>query len=139
MYLLGGSVSDLPNLDGMDMWSSLSSDKASPRNLMLHNIDESRHIAAVRVGDWKLVKGRKKFVLFCNNAFSDFFFLFRNHLSWTMGRLVRTRRTKGPSVQLQFGLQFPCCQRPQINWHVRSHQIKGRRITERNSITLRKT
>ena len=73
MYLLGGSESDLPNLDGMDMWSSLSSDKASPRNLMLHNIDESRHIAAVRVGDWKLVKGRKKFVLFCNNAFSDFF------------------------------------------------------------------
>ena len=75
MYLLGGSESDLPNLDGMDMWSSLSSDKASPRNLMLHNIDESRHIAAVRVGDWKLVKGRKKFVLFCNNAFSDFFLI----------------------------------------------------------------
>ena len=66
MYLIGGSVSDLPNLDGMDMWSSLSSDKASPRNLMLHNIDESRHIAAVRVGDWKLVKGMYLYVKVCD-------------------------------------------------------------------------
>ena len=50
-------MSDLPMIDGMDMWSSLSEDQESPRNLMLHNIDESRYIAALRVGDWKLVKG----------------------------------------------------------------------------------
>merc|ERR1719334_551704 len=41
----------------MDMWSALSNDKESPRNLMLHNIDEERLIAAVRVGEWKLMKG----------------------------------------------------------------------------------
>ena len=60
LYLLiGGKVSDLPNIDGVDLWSSLSNDQDSPRNLMLHNIDESRHIAALRVGDWKMVKGKK--------------------------------------------------------------------------------
>ena len=54
----GGSVSnDLPSIDGIDMWKALSEDLESPRNLMLHNIDESRHIAALRVGDWKMVKG----------------------------------------------------------------------------------
>ena len=59
LYLLiGGKVSDLPNIDGVDLWSSLSNDQDSPRNLMLHNIDESRHIAALRVGDWKMVKGK---------------------------------------------------------------------------------
>ena len=55
--IAGGSSSDLPPLDGLDMWSALSEDLESPRNLMLHNIDESRNIASVRVGDWKLVKG----------------------------------------------------------------------------------
>ena len=59
LYLLiGGKVSDLPNIDGVDLWSSLSNDQDSPRNLMLHNIDESRNIAALRVGDWKMVKGK---------------------------------------------------------------------------------
>ena len=41
---LGGDPSNLPSLDGLDMWSSLSEDTASPKNLMLHNIDESRHV-----------------------------------------------------------------------------------------------
>ena len=44
LYFLGGDPSNLPSLDGLDMWSSLSEDTASPRNLMLHNIDESRHV-----------------------------------------------------------------------------------------------
>jgi hypothetical protein len=44
-------------MDGMDLWESLSQDKPSPRNLMLHNIDESRHIASLRVAEWKYKTG----------------------------------------------------------------------------------
>ena len=47
----------MPIIDGVDLWSSLSNDLESPRNAMLHNIDESRNIAALRVGDWKMVSG----------------------------------------------------------------------------------
>ena len=57
LFCAGGSSSNLPSLDGLNMWPSLSEDLESPRNLMLHNIDESRNIAALRIGDWKLVKG----------------------------------------------------------------------------------
>jgi hypothetical protein len=61
---LGGSSSNLPLIDGFDMWKALSEDiNESPRNLMLHNIDETRRIASVRVGDWKLVKGKQFFFL----------------------------------------------------------------------------
>ena len=54
---VGGDPSTLDPMDGMDMWSSLSDNTESPRNLMLHNIDEERLISAVRVGEWKLLKG----------------------------------------------------------------------------------
>ena len=70
----GGSPSDLGGIDGMDMWNALlrnryhhhdigavdfgnehmaifelfsNISRDSPRNLMLHNIDEQREIAAV--------------------------------------------------------------------------------------------
>ena len=52
-------------MDGIDMWKSLSENMQSPRNLMLHNIDESRNIAALRVGDWKMVKGNFHRVFCC--------------------------------------------------------------------------
>jgi hypothetical protein len=32
----------------MDMWRAISTNQASPRNLMLHNIDNQRFISAVR-------------------------------------------------------------------------------------------
>ncbi len=55
--LLGGKSSQLPSMDGLDMWDALTKGGQSPRNLMLHNIDDSRLIAAVRVGDWKFIRG----------------------------------------------------------------------------------
>jgi hypothetical protein len=36
---------------------SLLEDSESPRHLMLHNIDPMSEMEAVRVGDWKLIKG----------------------------------------------------------------------------------
>ena len=45
-------------MDGISIWKSISENSESPRNLMLHNIDDTRHIASVRVGDWKLMKGK---------------------------------------------------------------------------------
>ena len=44
-------------MDGLDMWAPLLRDEPSPRNLMLHNIDDHRGIASVRVGDWKFTRG----------------------------------------------------------------------------------
>ena len=43
-----GANSDLDNIDGMDMWEALSRDTQSPRNVMLHNIDDRRQISALR-------------------------------------------------------------------------------------------
>ena len=54
---VGGKSNHLDNMDGMDMWDALSRNTESPRSLMLHNIDEERLISAVRVGEWKLMKG----------------------------------------------------------------------------------
>ena len=53
----GGNTKELPSMDGLDMWKALSEDLDSPRKLMLHNIDDSRKIASVRVGDWKFSRG----------------------------------------------------------------------------------
>ncbi|GIY27607.1 arylsulfatase B [Caerostris darwini] len=54
----GGNVSDLGKLDGHDLWDTLSSAKGpSPRTEVLLNIDPVAGVAALRVGDFKLVQG----------------------------------------------------------------------------------
>lgn len=41
----------------MNQWEALVNHQESPRKLFLYNIDESRAIMGVRVGDWKLISG----------------------------------------------------------------------------------
>uniref|UniRef100_V5ID93 Putative arylsulfatase j-like protein n=2 Tax=Ixodes ricinus TaxID=34613 RepID=V5ID93_IXORI len=53
----GGSVSDLGDIDGVDMWDSLLKDSASPRLEVLHNIDPIWNVSALRYGDFKYVQG----------------------------------------------------------------------------------
>ena len=51
--LAGGQTSKAKPLDGVDMWSTLSEGKASPRTEVVYNIEAFR--AAIRQGDWKLI------------------------------------------------------------------------------------
>ncbi|MCL4134024.1 UNVERIFIED_CONTAM: hypothetical protein GTU68_037947 [Idotea baltica] len=51
----GGNLSELPTMDGMDMWESIVNGTPSKRVQMLHNIDPILNQAAVRVGEWKLL------------------------------------------------------------------------------------
>ncbi|XP_015593015.1 arylsulfatase B [Cephus cinctus] len=52
----GGDVSNL-TMDGMSLWNSLEEDTASPRDTILHNIDDEYGNSAITVGKWKLVQG----------------------------------------------------------------------------------
>jgi arylsulfatase A-like enzyme len=51
--LAGGKLGKNKPLDGMNLWSTVSEGKASPRTEIVYNIEPYR--AAVRQGDWKLV------------------------------------------------------------------------------------
>jgi arylsulfatase A-like enzyme len=54
----GGNLSELAsNLDGVDQWSSISTNQTSPRKQVIINIDEVTKTAAIRDGEWKLVIG----------------------------------------------------------------------------------
>lgn len=56
---LGHNVSELGEIDGVDMWEALVSDKTSPRKEFVHNIDDVGDVyAALRKGDWKYIKGK---------------------------------------------------------------------------------
>ena len=71
LALAGGNATAL-NVDGFDVWNSISIGEPSPRKEILHNIDplmpkhgsrlniskfDNRMRAAIRVGDWKLITG----------------------------------------------------------------------------------
>lgn len=52
----GGDIKDLLNVDGYDLWNTLSEAIESPRVEILHNIDPDRNgEAALRFRDWKLL------------------------------------------------------------------------------------
>ena len=54
----GGNASMMGNIDGLDLWKSLSTHQKSPRTEILHNIDPIPSIsAALRIGDYKLLVG----------------------------------------------------------------------------------
>ena len=57
LYHAAGGTSPLPSMDGMNQWDALVDNQESPRKLFLYNIDESRSIMGLRVGDWKLKSG----------------------------------------------------------------------------------
>ena len=51
----GGDVHKLRNIDGFDMWNTLSQSIESPRLEILHNIDPASGAAAYRFRNWKLL------------------------------------------------------------------------------------
>ncbi|XP_077994621.1 arylsulfatase I-like [Glandiceps talaboti] len=57
-HLAGGNSSSLPgNLDGYNLWPTLSRGEPSPRKEILHNIDPNEGTAALRVDEFKLIIG----------------------------------------------------------------------------------
>ena len=80
----GGESSELRNLDGYDMWPTLSSGKASPRVELLHNIDPATWTAALRHKQWKLVVNE------CKDPFCCIYCLYSSCMivrSWDLQRL----------------------------------------------------
>lgn len=53
LQLAGGKLEQPKKLDGLDMWSVLTSTAPNPRSEMLINVEDFR--GAIRVGEWKLI------------------------------------------------------------------------------------
>ena len=59
--LAGGDVDKLGNIDGYDMWPTLSKDQEEgPRHELVHNIDPIHKMAALRYQQWKLIVNASK-------------------------------------------------------------------------------
>ncbi|KAF5271189.1 hypothetical protein FQR65_LT05333 [Abscondita terminalis] len=56
-HAAGGDVKKLTKLDGLDLWPSLTNNTDSPREEILHNIDDEFGITAFTSGDWKYLNG----------------------------------------------------------------------------------
>ncbi|XP_054713247.1 arylsulfatase B-like [Uloborus diversus] len=56
-YAAGGNVTELGQLDGHNVWNTLSSSLPSPRTEVLLNIDNIKKVSALRVGRYKVVQG----------------------------------------------------------------------------------
>lgn len=57
LLITGLDSKQLDNIDGRDLWKTISEDADSPRKEMVYNIDDIYNYAAVRQGDWKYVIG----------------------------------------------------------------------------------
>ncbi|XP_038049342.1 arylsulfatase I-like [Patiria miniata] len=55
--LAGGDVSTLKDLDGYDIWPTISLGQKSPRSEILLNIDTEAAVSALRMGDLKIING----------------------------------------------------------------------------------
>nr|UNO37574.1 GSS1 [Psylliodes laticollis] len=55
--IAGLNKTQISNIDGIDMWESISEGKESPRTEIVHNIDDIGRWGAIRQGDWKYTYG----------------------------------------------------------------------------------
>nr|ATE50192.1 arylsulfatase 4 [Phyllotreta armoraciae] len=55
--IAGLDSSQIPKIDGLDMWKSISEDDTSPRTEILYNIDDPGRWGGVRQGNWKYIYG----------------------------------------------------------------------------------
>lgn len=62
-HIAGGDVSNLGPIDGIDVWDALSKDLITNRTEILHNIDDIWGNAALTIGNYKMLKGMRSFLI----------------------------------------------------------------------------